>query len=524
MTDAADRHLAKRLAAFEDAADRSDWDDVRRRASADPRRARRRSVAGAALAVAALILVAAGMGGRIVGAFTKHGKPVPERSLANLDRELLISFCQDVYLSTAPGRVPQRRCRGGFPKAEEIANDGRRLYLKITYRDGRTCLASGRVRPYRDRLRGSGRVGSLSCTQEPGGLGRLVPSPRRPITTEVSGAFSPKGQASFVRVEGLAGNGVERVRLLGKRGKSLDAPVRGRIYAFEKLPPGDWVAIAALNGDGHEVYREKLHLPTVRPGLRDRRPPAGLKLRRRPAPSSARTTPPPLPPSRPFQHGGQSGASVDVYRTGLVAFDIPPASGRAYRLLEHSWVSLGCARVAYGAGRWATLGGGRSNIFFSEHLRAMVGGGIRFGGAVPPPYDACSVRGTYGWRWGSKRGWHDAVEIGLTPLGHRFLDEKAAARELAYFVRSPTMTRARDAMKHGAMAPRGAAIARHYGSRVVVLQRPGDLPPPERIGIWSDRGARLVASIRTPGGRRLFVELDHGRIGRYNLRELAFVF
>jgi hypothetical protein len=117
------------------------------------------------------------------------------------------------------------------------------------------------------------------------------------------------------------------------------------------------------------------------------------------------------------------------------------------------------------------------------------------------------------------------VEVPLTERGRRFFTERAAARDLAYFVRSPRIKALRRALKRnaGAALPLSREVARRFPSRVVALPSATALPPGGRIGVWSDGKRRLVAT-RAVGGRRLFVELRSGRIGRHNLEQLAFVF
>ena len=109
--------------------------------------------------------------------------------------------------------------------------------------------------------------------------------------------------------------------------------------------------------------------------------------------------------------------------------------------------------------------------------------------------------------------------------GRRFFTERGAARDLAYFVRSPRIKALRRELKRdpSAVLPAAVELARRFSSRVMPLSSAADLPPAGRIGVWTDRKRRLVAT-RAVGGRRLFVELRSGRIIRHNLEELAFVF
>ena len=113
---------------------------------------------------------------------------------------------------------------------------------------------------------------------------------------------------------------------------------------------------------------------------------------------------------------------------------------------------------------------------------------------------------------------HNAVEIPFNGRARRFFEEQAVARDLALFVRSP---RIRELRRSDAPLPGAAAIARRFPARVVSLPPPGALPPPGEIGVWSDSDDVIVASRRAASGRRLYVTLSAGRIGRHNLSSLA---
>jgi hypothetical protein len=122
-------------------------------------------------------------------------------------------------------------------------------------------------------------------------------------------------------------------------------------------------------------------------------------------------------------------------------------------------------------------------------------------------YDACELGARFGRNWLPRFDWHWPIELPLTERGRRFFDERAAALELAHFVRNGARKRARRAMKRGAAAPPAASLrdpARPY-IRV------------------SAQGTRFTASLTASTGRRFFVEIDRGRIGRSNAKELAFV-
>ncbi len=492
------------------------WPDVVARAGR--RRVPRKLVLAAALVVLALALaVPLGLAGHVIGLFRDEGKPVPIASLSTSDRNLLIQMmCSHVELVTPPGQAPEKRCADGKPTITEVANDGTRRYWKIAYPNGNQCLASGRARGYRETGGGRSFIGQMGC----GKGSQLFPTPKRPIT--VDAALEMKigdRRAHLFRVTGLAGEGVAAVGLLEKNGDVLKTQVRGRTYGFDRPPDREWTAIAAYDDSGDEVYRESLHLvrgpAPVRTGG-PRRPPH-------------RPQPPPLPKQLPIQHGEAPGAAIDVYRIGLVVVHLTRDS-RAYQLLRpgqnaDTRSNVDCARLAYGAGRWASLGAGVSVPFGSE-MRAAVGtiSPIQTRGEVPrPPFDACWLKGTFGLRWNDPRGMHAAVEVAFTPLGRRYFGELAAAQDLALFVRTPQMRSVRAGMRDG-HAPTGAHIASKFPSRVVGLRERTDSAPPGSIGVWSNGRNQVVVSRITEDGRRMYVSLFKGAFGPNNLAGLKQIY
>ena len=510
-----------------------EWDDVLRRAeiagtSSTRRDARRPRLLGrralaAASAVAFLAVVVAmpgfGVPSRIVGLFSDEGKRVERTELTRIDRAVLASLCRKPRLVTQPGRAPEPRCAEGDPVIDEIANDGRRRHYRLTYPGGRVCVASGPARLHRDPLGRSGRFGAIRCSDARGARG-FLPSPARPITVDAALTGSVRGgeiEVRLLRLEGLAGQGVRAVRLVDGRERLVETSVRGRAYTFERVPPGDWVAIAAVDEDGNEVYREAL--PQVRPRRAPdyRRPPGPRRVEPKPRPVAT-------PAGPPLQSRTVAGARVDVYRSGLVIVRFSP-DAPAFRKLARTQrggreVTIVCADVAFGAGRWETLGGGSTQV----HARAL-SFVVRREGVPSPPFDVCAVGGGYGRRWGTPHGMRSALEVAFNERGRRYFAERAAARDLAYFVRSPELTAIRRTQKAGRDAPTSAEIARRFRTRRVrALASPTEATPVGVIGVWSDGKTVIEVSERAADGRRLFVRLRAGRLSTHNLHSLAFVF
>jgi hypothetical protein len=504
--------LERFLAPFE--RDREDWHDVLDRAG---ERSRRRRAFAPAVLMAACVLAAIlalvppfGLAGRVVGLFEDKGKPVSVSTLTRVDREMLIHmYCTRIELVTSRGGRPEKRCSDGTPVIEEVARSKTRLYWKVTYPSGPTCLASGSPRGYRDSYgRARSRIGTMSCGPQ------VLPRPKRPITVDASmGGRLEDARATLMSARGLAGAGIESVGLVEEDGDVHRVDVEGRMYDFGRPPDRAWIAIAAYDESGDEVFRERLHLRWPRISRRPVRPP-------RPQPL------PPLPKAQPIQHGETADATIDVYRSGYVRVQFKSTTTRAYEILRPRTgdrrVPIGCFEVAYGAGAWEVIGSGAYGIYGPEMRTVVVG--PRGSGTVTPPVDGCAVRGVYGRRWNDWRGTHDAVEVAFTPLGGRFFLEQAAARDLGLFVRSPGMRTIRDRIRRGGPVPPAAQITAGYPERVVPLSERRQVLPPGQIGVWTDEEELIVVTTQTETGRRLYVELRSGRVGPHNIGSLGFVF
>jgi len=493
-----------------------DWADVVARAGRQhvPRKL---ALAGALVVLGLALAVPLGLAGRVIGLFKDEGKPIPVGSLSPSDRSMLVlSMCSHVQLVTPRGQAPEKRCADGPPTITEIANNGKRRYWKVAFPKGSQCLASGRVRGYRETGGGRSHVGMMTC-----GKGRnLFPSPKRPITVDAAISLSLGApRARLLNASGLAGEGVASVGLIEKSGDVLRTKVEGRTYEFARPPDRAWESIAAYDDSGGEVYRESLHLeafPRPHTGARPPKPPPPPPL-------------PALPKQSPLQHGEASGATIDVYRSGLVAVHLIKGS-RPYDLLRPAKradqrVNVACARLAYGAGRWASLGAGISVPFGSE-MRAAVGtiSPIQMRGEVPrPPYDGCWLKGTFGLRWNDSRGMHAAVEVAFTPLGRRYFAELAAAQDLGLFMRTSQMRSIRAGMRDDRV-PSGARIASKFPSRVVGLGERTDSAPPGSIGVWSNGRNIVVVSRVAEDGRRMYVSLRNGAFGPNNLAGLKQIY
>jgi hypothetical protein len=492
------------------------WNDVRQRAR---RRTAKVVVAAAALLVA---LAAAGLavGGEVIGIFDVHGKRIPLSSLSERDRETLVTeMCPHPEFRTTPGRAPESVCREGEPTIEEIASDGSQVHYRIRYPWGLTCVASGPVGGRHDPAFGDSRIASLGCNAGAPGH-KLVPTPKRPITVDASlGSSAHDPRVRLLRLSGLAGRGVTSVGLVAKGRPPLKTPVRGNAYSFGSIPDRPWIAVAAYDRSGTEVYREPL------PGV-GRLAPA---LASPPAKSSVWSPgPPKRPDEAPLQHAGTPDAVADVYRNGVVLLRFRATSSEAYRRLvrtsrkSSNTAGVDCLKVAFGGGRWETVGGG-ANAHVARTMGAHIANVGAMGGMPSPPFDVCQISGTYGRYWNDEEGTHELVEVPFTAIGRRLLDERATARDLAYLVRSKKMHAIRLAIHRGEPAPSANELARIFGLRIVPLTSRRGTAPNGKVGVWSD-GKLIVASEQTPAGRRLYVTIDGLRIGPNDIRDLSFVY
>ena len=232
----------------------------------------------------------------------------------------------------------------------------------------------------------------------------------------------------------------------------------------------------------------------------------------------------------PLQRGSADGVAVTVHRSGLVIFRFDPA-GKAYRLLGKKQIGVACLTFD-SVDPWETNESWVSKpaaptIQFLANATTRPRPPyttVEEPTQAKPPFDGCLVSGSYGRRWNDPRGTHSPAEIAFTATGRRFFDERAVARDLALFARSPKLAAARRSMKRGAAAPSAAALQRGLPARVVTLRSRTMLPGGGQIGIWSDGRENLTLAARSAAGKRLFVDIRAGKIARHNLQGLAFVF
>jgi len=182
-------------------------------------------------------------------------------------------------------------------------------------------------------------------------------------------------------------------------------------------------------------------------------------------------SPPPLPaPRAPLQRGNAPGVSVVVGVNGIAEFHVssPALKGAAWACFKftryHEIVpfDLGYAPQA--------VHGDRIEL-----------------GRLRGPFDGCEVQATRGHTWPDRLGYHAAAEIPFTPRGRRWFADRAAARELALYLRWS---------KHHPNAPTTGLTVTHAGGETTY-------------------------SVRSSTGKRFAVTTRDGRIVRQNVRPYA---
>lgn len=466
------------------AAETGDWDDVLARAAFEKRTRRVRRSVVLALVLAATVAVPA-----IVAA--------------------VLSRTNVIFSSSkpAPNIVKKRFADLGFGAPPRFA---------VGVQAGRAReIGTLRVHGRRSRIWVAPAKGGGFCVVADRGLGGCMPpAARRRILSVSYGA----GQ-SVADIGGWIATRAPRARILVEYadGSHDEVPY---IYVSAPISAGFfWFAIP----DGHESPKTRLLDVSVEDGTGRRL--AHERFRYVPLQARIHTGPPPppgtyvpralptrssVPPAAPLQRGSGDGVTVTVGANGVALFDLRGIDVDARRLLDHDRrsVGFGCFKLVREFGIFDTKGMGFAGRFARTAAVRIVG--------LPKPWDGCEIQGSYGHRWPDRHGTHSAVEIPLTVKGRRYFADRAAARDLALFVRAAKMQRIRKMT--GAQL-----LAALEPYPLVRLASAGQAPPAGRIGYaQTPSGVTFVERSRT--GRRFFVEVRDRRIRRQNLRPYGFVF
>lgn len=370
-----------------------------------------------------------------------------------------------------------------------LATRNGRAYYRVQVTPRFTCWGAGKA----SRV---GEVGMVGCPGLVGAYPLQLEDTvyRRAVTRR--GPGGARLQFAVVRAGGIAADQAAQMALVDASGKRLAvAPVVDNVFGFSRPYPKVTGRLVALDGRGKPLA------PRLS-GAEHQTPPPGLF-----GPRATRVDPSRL--GTVAQHG-QDGIAVSVGRDAVVVWDGSAASEATRRALARGDVGFHCFVVEGQNVRntrdvWLTAPW-RSPLAFRV---------IGFG----PPFDGCDIQGMYGHRWRDGRGAHSLVEVPFTDRGRAYFADRAAARDLALFVRSRRTHKLRTLT--GARLT--AALRRAYGTRVVVLPTRTATAPAGVVGVHVD-GARTVFSERSTTGNRLYVVVENGKIVDQNLRGLAFVF
>ena len=172
-------------------------------------------------------------------------------------------------------------------------------------------------------------------------------------------------------------------------------------------------------------------------------------------------TTPPTPPSAPIQKGAADGFAVVAGHNGDVQFTEITNTPALQRHVGHS-VIYSCFRLTREFGIFTARGLG-NEARFTPKVGFDVNG-------VGTPFDGCDIEGSAGHLWPDKNGSHSVVEIAFTTAGRNFFADRAAARDLALFVRASEPC-GEQAVEHAFAEPLrefgGDAVAEHLLDQAV---------------------------------------------------------
>jgi hypothetical protein len=268
----------------------------------------------------------------------------------------------------------------------------------------------------------------------------------------------------------------------------VSKPIAAGFFTYD-IPTRHWskqhrlyaVSLFSQNGTmlGRQVFPFALRagprpIPTQSSGPKERRLP----------------TRPDVAPSQPLQQGEADGFAVVVGHNGSVQFTQTGTTPILKRLVGES-AGFGCFRLTKEFGIFSVLGlsqGGR----FAPKVGFQLNG-------VGTPVDACEVQASIGRTWPDVLNNRAAVEIPFTVKGRAFFADRAAARDLALFVRSHRMQELRREPPTQALRD----IRARYGHAL----------SSSRIRITQE-GNGLRFSETSPTGKTFFVLVQHVKVRR----------
>jgi hypothetical protein len=461
-----------------------DWEEVLVRAAKRPERRMRRRTALLALAAALLLALAAVVVAAVVtrtNILFSHARPAP-----NLIKKEFFDLAIGAPSGLAPNVLAAKtRQVPGFHLG------GRSITLSVA-----PTSSGGFCYQFSEGAAGGGcaAVASQRAAQQLGVSFGLKINPRGVPSVNQVGGWTLDARATHIRVDYRDGTS-ETVSLI-----YVSAPIAAGFFVFavpraHLNPAAALTAVSALDKDGHVLERELPANPRRFPPLRLPRGPTQPQL-----------APPTPPPMRPLQRGAVDGVTVAVGTNGVAVFDTRRMTPHARSLVGA--VSFGCFRLAREFGIF-----GPRALDISVRMAPIVR--LQFSG-VGTPFDGCQLTGDWGHRWPDRNHSHAPVEIALTPGGRRFFADRATARDLGLFVRSPNVRkiraesgrRLRDDLSRYPIRTLGSATARFS---------------PGQLGYFPTlNGVTFVEW--SPIGKRFFVQVSRGKIKRSNLEPYGWAF
>ena len=258
---------------------------------------------------------------------------------------------------------------------------------------------------------------------------------------------------------------------------------------------GRWPTKVIARGKNGAIIATK----TIQPPTQPLRPiPPAIRIQHQP--------PRPLPtagsvePTTPAQTGSADGVTATAGANGQVRLTAGNVPGQVASLLTEQ-VSISCFRLTREYGIFTVRGDGTSGRFANSIGLTL--------NNVGRPLDGCEIDTGRGHRWPDKLNSHSPIEIAFTAKGRAYFQNRAAARDLALFVRSARMQKIRRQpaarLLRNMKAAYGPALARshiHY-----------TLTP---------TGITFTETANT--GHTFRVTIKHGHIAHSNVAPYAKVF
>jgi hypothetical protein len=461
----ADSLLAARFAATNDPHDSSDWNDVVARKGPSLARRRRTLVVAIAL-IAILVPTALAFGGAIRNLFSaghysvsNHGKEVAKRGHTNW-------------------------FNGHGYKLFFLGTAGSSAFYRAEVTPHFKCWGRGPANAI-------GQVGTLGC---PGVVGAYPIQSDDEVVDLRRGTRTP----TYSRIDGVVVDQAESVALVDERGKQIaKATVKDNLYAFSPPFPKGFLRLVALDVDGKPL------VPHPEWGQHQSAPPKMI------GPRATEVTPAQL--KDVMQRGTGEGVGVTVGANGVVDFDASSIASATEARLAGRNASFNCFAITGNNVRKARTAG--IGAMWKTHVT------VKMTGYLKPPFDGCTIGGHAGHSWHDRFGTHSEVEVALTQRGHRYFEDRAAARDLAEFVRSKTT----QGVRRRTGASLVAAVKATYGNQVDILASADARAPAGRVGVFVS-GTTTVFSEQSTVGVRFYVEFKNGERASDNVRGLALVF